>query len=89
MRNCLVHIMDPDFTFSLIRVIILLLGACTLSASLYGTLLTKRAPSKVVEKASEPPTITSRVPYIGHILEVMNSGFQEYFGQLSYEFTLC
>ncbi|KAJ4159218.1 uncharacterized protein LMH87_008126 [Akanthomyces muscarius] len=75
--------MDPDFTLGLIRVIILLLGAYALSASLYGALLTRRTPPKDVEKTSEPPTIASRIPYIGHVLEVMKSDFQEYFGRLS------
>ncbi|KAJ3498063.1 hypothetical protein NLG97_g1421 [Lecanicillium saksenae] len=75
--------MDPDFTLGLIRLIILLLGAYALSASFYGAVLTKRPPSKDVEKTSEPPTISSQIPYIGHVLKVMKNGFQEYFGQLS------
>lgn len=79
--------MDPDFTLGLIRVTILLLGAYALSASLYGALLTRRPPSKDVEKTGEPPTIASRIPYIGHVLEVMKSDFQEYFGRLSYDLT--
>ncbi|OAA59406.1 Cytochrome P450 [Cordyceps fumosorosea ARSEF 2679] len=75
--------MEPDFTFGLIRVIILLLGVYALSASLYGSLFAKRAPSKAAEKTSEPPTISSRIPYIGHVLQVMRTDFQEYFGRLS------
>ncbi|TQV92293.1 hypothetical protein V2A60_006981 [Cordyceps javanica] len=75
--------MDPDFSLGLIRVVILLFGAYALSASLYSSLLKKRPSPKDVEATAEPPTISSRVPYIGHVLGVMKTDFQEYFGRLS------
>ncbi|ATY58570.1 Cytochrome P450 [Cordyceps militaris] len=75
--------MDSDLTLGLVRLVILLLGVYALSASLYGSIFPKRPPSKDVETTSEPPTIASRIPYLGHVFGVMRTDFQEYFGRLS------
>lgn len=83
-RSPLATAMDSDFTIDLLRVTILLIGAYAFAASLYGA-VPKLTARKEVERTSEPPTISSSIPYFGHVLQVMRNGFQEYFGQLSYE----
>ncbi|KAM3455943.1 hypothetical protein MY3296_002062 [Beauveria thailandica] len=75
--------MDLDLTLGFIKVTVLLLGAYALSASIYNALLPKWPPIKDAEKAREPPTISSQIPYFGHVFEMIKSDFQEYFGRLS------